>query len=577
MSARMTEKNFPAPLSYFIIVKIGKMQFGSMKLKSGITDPEVITSMTIEKSATTATTWKNKNTDKSKTIKNNSLSTVSDDVSKADLGLVFTTITINMSMANDLSLEKKLITYIKKNLKKVKSADNGGLVTIRYGYVNGSKSFLYRGYIAGMELSSDLYTLTLTIKPTNGITDKYTNWKTKKKFDKKLKRELKKKKTQYSTIVKLIAKNQKWKIGTITPTKKIRSTSVKRPTSKQNPIQYIDSFKKKATSKKGGKYKSRFRYNKNGTIVYEFVPQTFKSSANYRAKKNYNFVMNMIPDGVVVNFKPQLTGGLGVAAAFNVSKNDKNKKKKKKNFKNVYGVITKGSKDIANVSYEASNSKKNSKGLVNADDNILALNADAVRINASEVDVANYAEAVIKNNFGSYCYSNAMNAGATMEILGDPQLQHGDLINVLPMYPAQEKSNGAIMHPSGGTYRITGITDTIGNGYITSLTLVKENNTKNLKKVKSKKSKNSKSKKKRDKPKKYKVGDKINFNGGKYYISSYKGSKGHTAKAGPAKIKKINNQLLNTKGAHPYCIVHTDDTSKVYGWVNTNSISRGDN
>ena len=92
----------------------------------------------------------------------------------------------------------------------------------------------------------------------------------------------------------------------------------------------------------------------------------------------------------------------------------------------------------------------------------------------------------------------------------------------------------------------------------------KKSKKKNTKKTKNKNSKNKKKKSK--KKKNYKVGDIVNFKGGKHYVSSCKGAKGKTAKAGKAKITIINH---NT---HPYHLIHTSGSkSNVYGWVNSGS------
>lgn len=80
---------------------------------------------------------------------------------------------------------------------------------------------------------------------------------------------------------------------------------------------------------------------------------------------------------------------------------------------------------------------------------------------------------------------------------------------------------------------------------------------------KSKISKNSKTTKSS-----YKVGDIVNFNGGKHYVSSCKGSKGYTAKAGKAKITKIASG-----NSHPYHLIHTNSKSNVYGWVDSDTFS----
>lgn len=86
---------------------------------------------------------------------------------------------------------------------------------------------------------------------------------------------------------------------------------------------------------------------------------------------------------------------------------------------------------------------------------------------------------------------------------------------------------------------------------------------KKKKKKSTKTTKKSSSKKKKKSTKKYKVGDVVTFNGGKHYVSSCKGAKGSTAKAGKAKITIINSN------AHPYHLIRTSGSkSNVYGWVN---------
>lgn len=65
------------------------------------------------------------------------------------------------------------------------------------------------------------------------------------------------------------------------------------------------------------------------------------------------------------------------------------------------------------------------------------------------------------------------------------------------------------------------------------------------------------------------VGDIVQFMGGNHYPSS-NSTKGIAVTAGPAKVTSIS------KGAkHPYHLVHTDGTSRVYGWVDANTISTG--
>lgn len=69
--------------------------------------------------------------------------------------------------------------------------------------------------------------------------------------------------------------------------------------------------------------------------------------------------------------------------------------------------------------------------------------------------------------------------------------------------------------------------------------------------------------------KEYKVGDVVQFNGGYHYVSSMAGSPtGSKCAAGPAKITLI------AKGAkHPYHLIHTDSSTRVYGWVDDGAFS----
>ena len=86
--------------------------------------------------------------------------------------------------------------------------------------------------------------------------------------------------------------------------------------------------------------------------------------------------------------------------------------------------------------------------------------------------------------------------------------------------------------------------------------------TMDLKRIKSVKVKENSTETKKE----YKEGDIVNYHGGTHYVSSYKGAKGYPAKAGKAKIYKGPDCSGNGK-AHPWCLIHTDSKSNVYGWV----------
>lgn len=69
--------------------------------------------------------------------------------------------------------------------------------------------------------------------------------------------------------------------------------------------------------------------------------------------------------------------------------------------------------------------------------------------------------------------------------------------------------------------------------------------------------------------KEYKVEDVVQFKGGPHYVSSTAGSPtGSPCAAGPAKI------TLVAKGAkHPWHLIHTDSSTRVYGWVDDGTFS----
>lgn len=64
----------------------------------------------------------------------------------------------------------------------------------------------------------------------------------------------------------------------------------------------------------------------------------------------------------------------------------------------------------------------------------------------------------------------------------------------------------------------------------------------------------------------YKVGDIVQFAGGKHYKSA-NATSGSTARPGTAKITAIS-----ANATHPYHVIHTDNTSNVYGWVDATDI-----
>lgn len=63
-------------------------------------------------------------------------------------------------------------------------------------------------------------------------------------------------------------------------------------------------------------------------------------------------------------------------------------------------------------------------------------------------------------------------------------------------------------------------------------------------------------------------GDIVTFSGGTHYLSA-NGTKGFTARPGPAKVTRYLPQKK-----HPYHLIHTDKTSNVYGWVDKDTVCK---
>lgn len=67
------------------------------------------------------------------------------------------------------------------------------------------------------------------------------------------------------------------------------------------------------------------------------------------------------------------------------------------------------------------------------------------------------------------------------------------------------------------------------------------------------------------------IGDVVNFTGNQHFVSST-GDRGYAARPGPGKVTQVN---LN--GKHPYHLIHADNTTNLYGWVNASDIQMGSN
>lgn len=135
----------------------------------------------------------------------------------------------------------------------------------------------------------------------------------------------------------------------------------------------------------------------------------------------------------------------------------------------------------------------------------------------------------------------------TLEALGIPEVISG--VGVFVIIPELGLSRTFYVDSDTHTFR--------GNKHTMSLTLNYANDL-------SKEAKGS-----AESDKEYKVGDVVQFNGGYHYVSSAASNPtGGKCAAGPAKITLI------AKGAkHPWHLIHTDSSTRVYGWVDDGTFS----
>lgn len=436
----------------FVSLKVGTMELGNVNLVPGSKDPRYIQSFKISRL----------NADN----KNDAFS---------DYGLAFTAEFV-ISMVTNLQLEKYLIEFIEKNGPAPE-------VTFQYGHADDHrKSPVYSGVITKLGLSEDFYTLTMTVN-ADGLGSIYRNyndatWKAISNTTYK----------RPSDLVTAIATGQGWKIGNIEKTKEL-SYPVRVTDISTGPYQFIkNNLIKGVTSEKGeGSYASNLIYTKEG-IIYYYEPTKFLVNRyNYKNLKSYNFVIRMKPDGQVISFKPTLFDGTPEALLTAKQKTDPNKTS------NLYGAITKDTKEVVNLEYTFGD-KSNSSALDPRDKVVMAYGMNPV-MNANAADIAKYGEGSIKDDINSYAYSTAIGSKATMVVIGDPDLRVMDYINVMPMYPLNDSSrlnssdapaSSGVMHPSGGTYMITGIVDEISDQFTTTLELVKMNDTYTISEIKAK-------------------------------------------------------------------------------------------
>lgn len=477
-----SSNKYPVPYSCFVTLQIGNMILGN-ELLSPIKDPQAITSFSITRL----------NINKNKLLKRDEkgkINTEEFDTNKDVSGettdldneaerfitneLLFQRADFGLSTIQDIHLEKRLLDFIKNSSPDAE-------VYFRYGFVNGPRSPKYSGIISKLEMSSDMYTLRMSIS-SSGLSSKYNKFtedETKKISD-YIEDNNKRKRIKVSDIVKLIADLKKWDIGKIQETSELNS--IDEPIDNTDtPLTYLNKLRKLASKdKSGGDFRSTFRFDKKKEIKYYFVPSDFLENGEFEIIKDYNFFYNSLPNGVVQDFTPVLTDYIAYRTRLNNNNNKDNQEKVPEQAENIFGVISSDTKELAEGSYKFETAKAAS-GVINPMGSVVSAAVRGFALNSKYADIEKTVASVIKDDISSYVFNTAMNARASMTVIGDPDLQILDCINVLPMYPAKSILSGGIMHPSGGTYQIIKIRDSIQGGmYNTSLELVKLNKTMKL-------------------------------------------------------------------------------------------------
>jgi hypothetical protein len=374
----------------------------------------------------------------------------------------------------------KTINIADRIVKLLSKYNNVVKFNLRYGYAGTEiSSPVYQLQVMGLSLA-DYYSVTLNFIGTGGDEVYKTYTAVTKDVIKRTKF------YSYSDIVKTIAYNQGWNVGKIEETTKFTEPIVFRDVT-ISPIDYIKKYcLDKAVTDKGesdfviafidphGKTGSPVSSNLgiNSSIsepMFYYVPsRNLKNKVNYKSAKNYNFSMNYLPNSKVISWNPILDLTRGFPELAYKDRTDKNA------FKNVYGVISNDTKELIKIDsdFKAKEDKDTLSGVGTTQQPVTTRNPVS---NASFDDMSKIAESHLKNNINDYTWGLTECINGTLTTLGDPELSPYDTINIIPMYFIQDSKSDAIMHPTGGTYYISSIIDSISasNMFTSSLEVIK--------------------------------------------------------------------------------------------------------
>lgn len=420
--------------STFISLIINGVQYGTVGAIEDAWSPQAVTSLTVEK--------------------------VSSGRDFTANGYQFT-IELNYLMVPD---------FYETILKLVKSSASGLIpATLQYGYYSEDNSAecspLYE-----LEMSScqpnDLWT-SLTLKFIQVDSRNSYNIFTEDTLNKLKEKDY----NNLSDYVTAIAEGQGWTIGHIEPTIPYNG-KIERNDSIKSPIQCIYNLLTRypnESTKGEGRYICAFKHTLNTSVFY-FIPTTFLASgSNYgyiESSTTYEFFFNALPQGKVISFTPKFVSSIVEEASQETGAIDPNKLMFEE--RPDLAVITSDTREIQSIQYNMQDDTKLDNSVSELESYAGYINPAHVQINVNSANLLNYMRSSIKENISKYVNVIGVRTSAEMEILGDPSLNVGDYILVIPMYPQSSYDNPGKIHPSGGTYRIDKITDTISGGTFTT-------------------------------------------------------------------------------------------------------------
>ena len=423
--------------STFISLIIDNVQYGTVGAVEDAWSPQAITSLQVEKTSSGREFTAN--------------------------GYTFT-IELNYLMIPD---------FYEKMLKLIK-ANADGLIpaTLQYGYYSDDNtaecSPLYELQMLSCQ-PNDLWT-SLTLRFIQVSSKNSYNVFTPDTLAKLAEKEY----NNLSDYVTAIAEGQGWTIGHIEPTIPYNG-KIERNDSITSPIQCINELLTRypnESTKNEGRYICAFKHTLNTSTFY-FIPTTFlDESSNYgyvESSSTYEFFFNALPQGKVISFTPKFVSSIVDEASQDANAINPNKLLFEE--RPDLAVITSDTREIQSIQYNMEDVK--TENTVSDPESYAGyINPAHVQLNINSANLINYMRSSIKENISKYVNVVGVRTSAEMEILGDPSLNVGDYILVIPMYPQDSYDKPGKIHPSGGTYRIIKITDTLSNGnFSTNLTL----------------------------------------------------------------------------------------------------------